>query len=237
MTCLTLFVSLDSAVGGLRRARVASRQRVLCVCVCVCVFFFPNVKSSIHSRRYISFSICVYKKHDGVETWWLPSSSVYWPTDRSLKYRFFLRYASSFSAKHVASLISHSCRLSIHSLGRTTPLQHGMCVKKQTMTVKTAVRRVFCQIQNQHTLHNVGRKICFTISVSGFCGDTRTALRPMTMETRCCNVFYTNYSKKKSAADTLVPPLWWKQYLKKMFASYFSCPITQIVFHTSKYET
>ena len=33
-------------------------------------------------------------------------------------------------------------------------------------------------------------------------------LRPMTMETRCSKVFFPNYSKNKSAADTFVPPLW-----------------------------
>ena len=36
-------------------------------------------------------------------------------------------------------------------------------------------------------------------------------VRPMTMETRCCKVFFTNYSKKKPAEDTLVPPLWGKR--------------------------
>ena len=30
-----------------------------------------------------------------------------------------------------------------------------------------------------------------------------TALRPMTMETRCSKVFFPNYSKKKPAEDTL----------------------------------
>ena len=33
-------------------------------------------------------------------------------------------------------------------------------------------------------------------------------LRPMTMETRCCKVFFPIYSKKKPAEDTLVPSLW-----------------------------
>ena len=37
---------------------------------------------------------------------------------------------------------------------------------------------------------------------------TGTALRPMTMETRCSKVIFPNYSKKKPAEDTLVPPLW-----------------------------
>ena len=35
-----------------------------------------------------------------------------------------------------------------------------------------------------------------------------TALRPMTMETRCSKVFFPNYSKKKPAEDTVGPPLW-----------------------------
>ena len=34
------------------------------------------------------------------------------------------------------------------------------------------------------------------------------ALIPMTMETRCSKVIFPNYSKKKPAEDTLVPPLW-----------------------------
>ena len=33
----------------------------------------------------------------------------------------------------------------------------------------------------------------------------------MTMETRCCKVFFPNCSKKKSAEDILVPPLWGKR--------------------------
>ena len=37
------------------------------------------------------------------------------------------------------------------------------------------------------------------------------AVRPMTMETRCSKVFFPNYSKKKSAEDKLVPPLWGKR--------------------------
>ena len=42
-------------------------------------------------------------------------------------------------------------------------------------------------------------------------------LRPMTMERRCCQGFFPNYSKKKSVedTDTLEPPLWEKQ--GKMF--------------------
>ena len=30
----------------------------------------------------------------------------------------------------------------------------------------------------------------------------------MTMETRCSKVIFANYSTKKPAEDTLVPPLW-----------------------------
>ena len=33
-------------------------------------------------------------------------------------------------------------------------------------------------------------------------------VRPMTMETRCYEVFYPNYSKKTPAEDTVVPPQW-----------------------------
>ena len=33
-------------------------------------------------------------------------------------------------------------------------------------------------------------------------------VRPMTMEMRCSKVFFPNYSRKKPAEDTLVPPLW-----------------------------
>ena len=36
-------------------------------------------------------------------------------------------------------------------------------------------------------------------------------VRPITMETRCCIVFFPNYSKNKSAEDTPVPPLWEKR--------------------------
>ena len=42
-------------------------------------------------------------------------------------------------------------------------------------------------------------------------------LRPMTMETRCSKVFFPNYSEKKPAGDTLVPPLWRKQEKKIFF--------------------
>ena len=36
----------------------------------------------------------------------------------------------------------------------------------------------------------------------------RKSIIPMTMETRCSKVIFPNYSKKKPAEDTLVPPLW-----------------------------
>ena len=38
--------------------------------------------------------------------------------------------------------------------------------------------------------------------------EVSLSLRPMTMETRCSKVIFPNYSKKKPAEDTLVPPLW-----------------------------
>ena len=47
-----------------------------------------------------------------------------------------------------------------------------------------------------------------------------SATRPMTMETRCCNVFFPNYSKKKPAEDTLVPPLWGKRRKTFVFQDY-----------------
>ena len=37
----------------------------------------------------------------------------------------------------------------------------------------------------------------------------------MTTETRCRKVFFPNYSKKKPAEDTRVPPLW--EHGEKMF--------------------
>ena len=43
----------------------------------------------------------------------------------------------------------------------------------------------------------------------------KNGLIPMTMETRCSKVIFPNYSKKKPAEDTLVPPLW--EHGKKMF--------------------
>ena len=41
-------------------------------------------------------------------------------------------------------------------------------------------------------------------------------IRPVTMETRCSKVIFPNYSKKKPAEDTLVPPLW-EQTREKRF--------------------
>ena len=38
-------------------------------------------------------------------------------------------------------------------------------------------------------------------------GRAEGDVRPMPMETRCCKVFLSNYSKKKPGGDTLVPPL------------------------------
>ena len=46
-------------------------------------------------------------------------------------------------------------------------------------------------------------RICYFSDCSVF-----GRLRPMTMETRCSKVIFPNYSKKKPAEDTLVPPLW-----------------------------
>ena len=43
----------------------------------------------------------------------------------------------------------------------------------------------------------------------------------MTMEMRCCNVFFPNYSKKKPAENTLVPPLWGKRGKKCFFQGLF----------------
>ena len=43
------------------------------------------------------------------------------------------------------------------------------------------------------------------------CHNKTQTLRPMTMETRCCKVFFPNYSKMNSVEDTLVPPLWRKR--------------------------
>ena len=37
--------------------------------------------------------------------------------------------------------------------------------------------------------------------------DSISTFRPMAMETRCSQVIFPNYSKKKPAEDTLVPPL------------------------------
>ena len=46
------------------------------------------------------------------------------------------------------------------------------------------------------------------------------AVRPITMETRCCNVFFPNYSKEISAEVTLVPPLWGKREKNVCFEDY-----------------
>ena len=48
----------------------------------------------------------------------------------------------------------------------------------------------------------------YVIIVSIVYSKFKRCLRPMTMETRCSKVFFPNYSKKKPAEDTLVPPLW-----------------------------
>ena len=42
----------------------------------------------------------------------------------------------------------------------------------------------------------------------GIRGWRNLGYRPMTMETRCSKVIFPNYSQKKPAEDTLVPPLW-----------------------------
>ena len=47
-------------------------------------------------------------------------------------------------------------------------------------------------------------------------------LTPMLMETRCCKSLFPNYSKRKSAEDTLVPPLCEKlesEYIHKALRS------------------
>ena len=57
-------------------------------------------------------------------------------------------------------------------------------------------------------------------TVPGSCFPEKMGdLRPMAIETRCCKVFFPNYSKKKAAEDTLVPPLWGKR--KKVFFGLF----------------
>ena len=48
-------------------------------------------------------------------------------------------------------------------------------------------------------------------------GHKSGLIRPRTMETRCSKVIFPNYSKKKPAEDTLVPPLWGTR--EKMFVS------------------
>ena len=44
----------------------------------------------------------------------------------------------------------------------------------------------------------------------------KSGVRPMTMETRCSKVIFPNYSTKKPAEDTLVPPILGTRE-KKMF--------------------
>ena len=46
-------------------------------------------------------------------------------------------------------------------------------------------------------------------------------LIPMTMETRCFKVIFSNYLEKKTAEDTLVPPLWGKRDKKFVFLVLF----------------
>ena len=45
--------------------------------------------------------------------------------------------------------------------------------------------------------------------------NEKRGLGPMTMGTRCCKVFFHNYSKNKSAQDTRVPPLYGGNARKK----------------------
>ena len=59
-------------------------------------------------------------------------------------------------------------------------------------------------------------------------------VRPMTTETRCCKVFFPKYPKKKSAEDTLVPPLWGKWGGKCLFLWIFCsrcCTRRKLCFH------
>ena len=59
-----------------------------------------------------------------------------------------------------------------------------------------------------------GHHIAFSVQA----GHTDfTALRSMLMETRSSKVIFINYSKRKPAEDTLVPPLWGKREKKKGF--------------------
>ena len=55
-TCFTLLVSLDSVGGGLGRARVVSRQRVLFSSFC------QNIQPPIRTYRYIPITVYVHKK-------------------------------------------------------------------------------------------------------------------------------------------------------------------------------
>ena len=57
-----------------------------------------------------------------------------------------------------------------------------------------------------------GHHIAFSVQA----GHTDfTALRSMLMETRSPKVIFINYSKRKPAEDTLVPPLWGKREKKR----------------------
>ena len=59
-TCINLLVPFDSAGGGLGRAPVVSRQRVLFS------FFCHTMQASIRTYRYVSITVYPYKKHSGV---------------------------------------------------------------------------------------------------------------------------------------------------------------------------
>ena len=50
-----------------------------------------------------------------------------------------------------------------------------------------------------------------------------TGLRLMTIETRCSKVIFPNYSKKKPAEDTLVPPLWGTREKNVCFSRIICC--------------
>ena len=60
------------------------------------------------------------------------------------------------------------------------------------------------------------------------------------METRYCKVLFANYSKKKSAEDTLVPPIWGKRETNICFFKLFvhaavrggTCAFTLKIVHT-----
>ena len=84
----------------------------------------------------------------------------------------------------------------------------------------TAVAVDFAQKAKNNVQSNTcGEK---TLRPAGFIKKDRVlrkkfyVLRPMTMETRCSKVILPNYSRKKPAEDTLVPPLWGTREKKKM---------------------